>query len=139
VAYWRINGLFVPLNQQENFMSSLNPKIVVEYVEETAIVLLTDEKILEEKDIKALEQSIMPLVDQNQGKGMILDFSNVMFFSSSVLGLLIRISKKIYELDGQLRLCSISPKIFEIFRITRLDKVFEICDDRTKALRSMQY
>ena len=120
-------------------MSSLNPRIVVEYVEETAIVLLTDEKILEEKDIKALEQSIIPIVDQNEGKGIIIDFSNVMFFSSSVLGLLIRISKKIYELDGQLRLCSINPKIFEIFKITRLDKVFDICDDRAKALRSMQY
>ena len=55
-----------------------------------------------------------------------IDFSNVKFLTSSVLGLLIRISKKVYEAEGKLRLCSIAPKILEVFKITRLDKIFEI-------------
>ena len=89
----------------------------------------TDEKILEEKDINALQESIMSVIEQAERINLILDFGNVRFLSSAVLGLLIRISKRIYERDGQLRLCNINPKIYEIFKITRLTKTFDIYDD----------
>ena len=68
---------------------------------------------------------------------LILDFTNVKFLSSAVLGLLIRVSKKIYEQDGQLRLCDISPRIYEIFKITRLTKIFDILPDRAAATASL--
>ena len=108
-------------------MDAIDPKIKVEYVKEAVVVTLLLKKILEQGDIQAMQDSIMPLIDENQGIKLVIDFSNVEFLSSSVLGLLIKISKKVYEKAGELRLCSISAKIDEIFKITRLDKVFEIC------------
>ena len=47
------------------------------------------------------------------------------------------VSKKIYEQDGQLKLCNINPKIYEIFKITRLTKVFDIYDDVEGAVASL--
>jgi anti-sigma B factor antagonist len=123
----------------ENIMGSGNPKISVEYTEKATIAVLTDEKILAEDDIQALENSLIPLVSQNPGINLIIDFSNVRFFSSAVLGLLIRVSKRINESDGRLKLCSIDSKIYEIFKITRLDTIFDICDDQQKAIRSLEY
>ena len=114
-----------------------NPKIAVEYVENIIVATLADEKILEDADIQALEDSLLPLIEQHEGLNLVLDFSEVKFLSSAVLGLLIRVSKKIYESDGQLRLCCIDPKILEVFRITRLDKVFDICVDKPLALSSL--
>ena len=119
-------------------MDTSNPKISVEYLNDTVVITLTDERILEDIDIKALEESLLPLVDQNSGSKFILDFSNVGFLSSSVLGLLIRTSKKIYEDNGELVLCCISKKIYEIFRITRLDKVFDIRKTLDEALDNDQ-
>ena len=110
-------------------MTSITPRISVRYAENATIVTLTDEKILEENDVRALRESIMPVVEQAERINLILDFQNVRFLSSAVLGLLIRISKKIYERDGQLRLCNINPKIHEIFKITRLTKIFDIYED----------
>ena len=110
-------------------MSSMQPKISVEYAENAIIVTFTDEKILEEKDIQELQNSVMSVIEQAQRVNLVLDFCNVRFLSSAVLGLLIRISKKVYEKDGQLRLCNISPKINEIFKITRLTKIFDIYED----------
>ncbi len=107
-------------------MTEIKPRISVEYSENATIVTFTDEKILEEMDIQALQESIMSVVDQTDRINLILDFGNVRFLSSAVLGLLIRISKRIYERDGQLRLCNINPKIYEIFKITRLNKIFDI-------------
>ncbi|MHC4557033.1 MAG: STAS domain-containing protein [Planctomycetota bacterium] len=53
------------------------------------------------------------------------------------LGVLIRISKNIYEREGQLRLCNLSPKVYEIFEITRLTKAFEIHPDLKSAMKSL--
>jgi anti-sigma B factor antagonist len=110
-------------------MADIKPRISVEYLEKATIITFTDEKILEEMDIQALQKSIMSVIDQADRINLILDFGNVRFLSSAVLGLLIRISKRIYERDGQLGLCNINPKIYEIFKITRLNKVFDIYQD----------
>jgi anti-sigma B factor antagonist len=118
-------------------MAEIKPRISVDYSENATIVTFTDEKILEEMDIQALQESIMSVVDQSERINLILDFGNVRFLSSAVLGLLIRISKRIYEHDGQLRLCNINPKIFEIFKITRLNKIFDIYKDVESATEKL--
>lgn len=118
-------------------MTEIKPRISVEYAENATIITLADEKILEEKDIRALQESIMSVIEQSERMNLILDFCNVRFLSSAVLGLLIRISKKIYERDGQLRLCNINPKIHEIFKITRLTKVFDIYQDTESAAEGL--
>lgn len=118
-------------------MVQIEPRISVEYAENATIVAFVDEKILEEKDIRVLQESIMSVVEQTGRINLILDFCNVKFLSSAVLGLLIRISKKVYEHDGQLRLCNISPKIYEIFKITRLTKIFDIYKDIKSATENL--
>ena len=110
-------------------MAAIKPNISVEYAGNATIMSFTGEKILEENDINALQESIMSVIEQSERINLILDFGNVRFLSSTVLGLLIRISKRIYGSNGQLRLCNINPKIYEIFKITRLTKTFDIYND----------
>ena len=97
----------------------------------------TDEKLLEERDIAAIQDSVMSVIEQAEKLNLILDFSHVKFLSSAVLGLLIRISKKIYERDGNLGLCNINSKIYEIFKITRLTKIFDIYPDQQSAVENL--
>jgi len=118
-------------------MATIQPNIGVEYAENATIVSFTDEKILEEKDINSLQESIMSVIEQTKEINLILDFSNVKFLSSAVLGLLIRISKRIYEHNGRLRLCNIDPKIYEIFKITRLTKTFDIYKNIESATKDL--
>jgi len=121
----------------ETTMTKIQPNIGVEYAENATIVSFTDEKILEEKDINSLQESIMSVIEQTERINLILDFSNVRFLSSAVLGLLIRTSKRIYEHDGRLRLCNIDPKIYEIFKITRLTKTFDIYKNVESAIKDL--
>ena len=118
-------------------MAEIKPRISVEYIKNATVVTFTDEKILEENDIKALQESIMSVIEQAEHINLILDFCNVRFLSSAVLGLLIRISKRVYESGGKLRLCNINPKIHEIFKITRLTKVFDIYKDIESATETL--
>jgi anti-sigma B factor antagonist len=117
-------------------MASLKPRVSVEYSGKATIVTFTDEKILEERDIAELQDSLNGVIEQADKINLVLDFSTVKFLSSAVLGLLIRVSKKVYEREGQLRLCNINPRIYEIFKITRLTKIFDIYPDRDAALAS---
>jgi anti-sigma B factor antagonist len=117
-------------------MEDVKPRIGIYYAQNATVVTLTDEKLLEDQDIKALEDSIMPLIDSPVN--LVIDFGTVKFLSSAVLGLLIRISKRINEHKGKLKLCGISPRIYEIFKITRLDEIFDIHDDAKKAMLSLK-
>jgi len=116
-------------------VAQMRPRVSVEYAEKATIVSFVDEKILEEMDIRALQETIMSVIESASGGiNMVLDFGNVRFLSSAVLGLLIRISKRIYEMDGELKLCNINPKIYEVFKITRLTKTFDIYKDVDSAV-----
>jgi anti-sigma B factor antagonist len=122
---------------REPIMEPVKPRISVDYTEDATIITFTDEKILEETDIQSLQESIMSVIEQASRIKLVLDFGNVRFLSSAVLGLLIRISKKVYECDGQLRLCRINPKIYEIFKITRLAEIFDTHKDLADAVESL--
>jgi len=119
-------------------MVQLKPRISVQHIDNTTVITFTNEKILEEADIIAIEHSIMPIVEEITPLNVVLNFEKVKFLSSAVLGLLIRISKKIYERGGNLRLCSINSKIFEIFKITRLNRIFDIEHDVAGALQKQK-
>lgn len=128
---------FVVSGFVESFMASIKPRISIEYTNRAAVATFIDEKILEEQDIRALQDSIISVIEQGEKVNLILDFVNVTFLSSAVLGMLIRVSKRVYENDGQLRLCNITPKIYEIFKITRLTRIFDIYPDIEESIESL--
>jgi anti-sigma B factor antagonist len=118
-------------------MAQIKPKIGVEYAENATVITLAEEKILEEDDVRGLQEAIMSVIQQAGRINLVVDFRNVGFLSSAVLGALIKVSKKVYECNGQLRLCNINPKIHEIFKITRLTKIFDIYRDLADALEGL--
>lgn len=103
-----------------------NSKLFIQHSVDVTLVTFHDTEILEEGSITALEKSIMPVVEKARRQNMLLDFSNVQYMSSAFLGLLVKIHKRICERGGQLELCNIDPQIYKVFKITQLDKVFNI-------------
>ncbi len=115
-------------------MAKKRPVVTVNYDGDVVIVKIDREKILEEKDIQDLEDTLMPLLEENNPLKMVVDFSKVEYLSSSVLGLLIRLNNTIKDQGGYMSLCNISSRIFGIFKITRLDKVFSLFENIEEAV-----
>jgi anti-sigma B factor antagonist len=115
-------------------MDSVKPKVSIQCVGDVTVVTLTEPRILEQSEIDSVADSIMPLIENGDEPNLVIDFEKVEFCSSAVLGLLIRISKKIYQKNGSLGLCSISSSIFEIFQITRLNTIFDIYETQSEAI-----
>jgi len=99
------------------------------------VVKLVPRQILDQLQITEIGQGIKELVDQGTTK-LLLDFSNVDHLSSSSLGMLITVKKQIETNKGHLKLCAIKPTLFEVFKITRLDKVFSVYKTTDEALLS---
>jgi len=107
-------------------MESKEAKLIVENGLDVTLVTFTDENILEEQQIRRLERALLPVVRRNEHKRLVLNFANVKFMSSSFLGLLVKIHKRVIEMGGHLQLFNLDPKIHKVFEITQLVKVFDI-------------
>ena len=101
------------------------------------LVELADKKILDEMSISQIGEQLNALVAGSPQTRLVLDFSSVGQMSSSALGMLITLHKRLREKNGQLRLCGIQPAIYEVFVITRLNEIFQICQTRQEALDSL--
>jgi len=107
-------------------MEELEANIQIEYGIGETVILFNDESILEEHQIKNLENAIVPAINKNKDGVLSLNFGYVQLMSSSVLGLLVKIQKKVNELGGHLKLLNVNPNIYKVFKITHLTKVFDI-------------
>jgi len=107
-------------------MEELESDIKVEYGIDTIFITFNDKSIVEEHQIKKLEDAIVPIINKNSDGELILNFCHVTLMSSSVLGLLVKIHKKVCELGGRLKLLNVNPNIYKVFKITQLTKVFDI-------------
>lgn len=107
-------------------MEPKEPKLRVEYGTEVSLVTFGDENILEDQQIKKLEQALGPVIERNQEKQLVLNFEHVRFMSSAFLGLLVKAHKRVIDNGGRLQLMNLDPKIRKVFEITQLVKVFDI-------------
>jgi anti-anti-sigma factor len=60
------------------------------------------------------------------GSRLVLDFKEVLYLSSSALGKLISLKKQVGAMRRQLVFRHVHPDLLEVFRVTRLDQVFEV-------------
>ncbi|PHY00280.1 MAG: anti-anti-sigma factor [Planctomycetaceae bacterium] len=109
-------------------------RIDVSKIGDVTVVKFLDKKILDETNIQELGVELFGLVEQDNRKSILLNFSHVEFLSSAALGKLITLDRKVKAAKGRLKMSNIRPEIFEVFQITKLNKVFDIRKDEAEAV-----
>ncbi|MBX6363690.1 MAG: STAS domain-containing protein [Gemmatimonadetes bacterium] len=82
-----------------------------------------------------LKQKVLEELE-NGARKFLIDFANTGYIDSSGLGVLVSLSKKIREQDGELRLANLNDDLRTLFELTKLDTLFHISDGRDEALAS---
>ena len=95
-------------------------------------------RLVDEAAIDQCKREILELLDKTEESNVLLNFGRVTFMSSAALGMLIRVNKKCKEYNITLKLCEISPDIRQVFKITGMDKVFDIHPDAAQAMESFK-
>ncbi|MEX0714805.1 MAG: STAS domain-containing protein [Pirellulales bacterium] len=109
-------------------------RLEVSEVGDVTVVRFVDRKILDEASIQELGNELFQLVEEEKREKILLNFTKVDFLSSAALGKLITMDKKVKAHSGKLKLSNIRPEIYEVFAITKLNKLFDIKDDEADAL-----
>ncbi len=97
-----------------------------------------DRNILDEANIQQIGEEILGLIDAETSPRLVICFVGVDHLSSAALGTLITIHNRMKAKQGQLRLANIDPQIYEVFTITKLNKLFEIHDTIERAEASFR-
>ncbi|MFN9369290.1 MAG: STAS domain-containing protein [Planctomycetia bacterium] len=113
---------------------SVYRRIDVSKVGDVTIVKFHDKKILDEAGIQELGAELFAVVEQDNRRRIVLNFTNVDFLSSAALGKLITLDRKAKAHQGRLKLSNIRPEILEVFQITKLNKVFDIRGEEAEAV-----
>ena len=77
-------------------------------------------------EVATFRIQINKLIEEGN-RNFIFNFSECNFIDSTGLGALVSIYKKCVEKGGSIKLKTLKPDVEKLLKLTRLDKVFEIC------------
>ena len=103
-----------------------------------SVVRFIDKKIVDSGTIEQLGEELNALVTNEKRNMLLLNFDSVEFMSSAALNKLISLNKKVKDAAGRLKLACLRPEIEEVFRITRLDRVFDLRKTQEDALAAFK-
>ena len=100
------------------------------------VVYFNDSKILDEAKIQQIHNELNEKLGEVPAGKLLLNFDNVSFMSSAMIGKIILLNKKCKSEEVSFKLCNISDNVMEVFKLMRLNKVLDIQQDEEKALAS---
>ena len=105
---------------------------------EVMVVYLGHTRVVDQAKIDEIARTLEKLLNRCEHGKMLLNFEGVKFMGSAMLGKLITLNKRCKDAAVHLKLCSIDPQIMQVFKMTKLDKVFQIFDDEERALSAFE-
>jgi len=116
--------------------STTKPRFLLETVGGVTVASFTDTELREQYDIEEVSEQLDNLADGLGLNKVVLNFREVHFMSSSMLGVLWKFAQKVKAAQGRLKLCCIAPHLRVVFKITQFDRRLEIYDEEAAALDS---
>jgi anti-sigma B factor antagonist len=122
----RLSDDYYKFLDRKTLMGQKSSRIKVEYGTDVTFVTFLDERIVDDGQIIELRKSLEPVIEKNEAGKLILNFCNVSFMTSALLGLLVRVHKRVCESGGRLQLSNLDENLQRIFEITQLTRAFDI-------------
>jgi anti-sigma B factor antagonist len=77
--------------------------------------------------LESTAQALYKIIDEEDHRKIIMDFEKVQYLSSQAIGIVLAMHKKLNSLkNSRLVLCSVGPKLMELIKLTRLDRLLTI-------------
>jgi len=115
---------------------SMPSRLDFKQVGDVAVLHLVANK-LDSTSFDVLTRKLYRLIDREGCKKIVLNLSDIEYFFSESVGLLVSIKKRVSQSGCDLRLCSLRPAVQDTLNLMQLDDLFEICDDEASAIRNL--
>ena len=118
------------------------PPMASEYlltqIDKATVIEFRVPSLMEPAQLESIQQQLFKLVDEQDKRVLILDFSRVEFLSSQAIGIVIGLNRRLSALpQSKLLLCGVNGKLTELLRITRLDRVLKVKPTQKEAVNSL--
>ncbi len=99
-----------------------------------SVVVLACSGSLDADNVALFKKRVAELFDGGSSK-FVLDVSKLNFIDSMGLGAMISLLRRTRERSGDVKTCGLAKEVKEIFEITRLNKLFDVCKDVDSAVK----
>ena len=110
-------------------------ELMITPYKDVTVVNFQNVSVLDSANIEALGRNLMELVQKQDTRKLILEFSAVRFMSSQALGVLLQLKKAMDPVNGKIVIVGIRPELHKVFKITNLHKMFIFHNELDKALQ----
>jgi anti-sigma B factor antagonist len=109
---------------------------IVQQVEKFTVIEFRTTSLMDPVELEQIGQSLYHLIDAEDRRRIVLDFEKVQYLSSQAIGIVLTMNKKLAHLShSKLVLCSVGPKLQELLKITRLDRILTIKPSQREAVK----
>jgi anti-anti-sigma factor len=110
--------------------------LTVQIIEKFTVVEFHGPSLMEQLQLEAITAELTRLVKEEDRRRIVLDFEKITFISSQAIGMLMLMNKLTKSMPhGQLVLCGVGPKLLELLKIIRLDKLLTIKPSQREAVK----
>ncbi len=112
--------------------------IAVRKQDDFAVVTFTVAYLDDEENIQQLGNELFTLVEQFGFRKLIISMADVEFFTSSVLGKLISLHRKLHRRQGKLAICDLRDPVPSVMRTSKLMEYFTITENIDEAIETLK-
>ena len=115
---------------------NMSTHFTVQPIETFTVVEFKTASLMDPMILEEIGQELYRLVDQEDRRRLILDFEKVQYLSSQAIGIVLTLNKKLSALkNSKFVLCGVGPKLLELLKITRLDRILTVKPTQKEAVK----
>ena len=117
----------------------MDPHFTLHNIEKTTVIEFRTPSLMDPLVLEPIAEELYRLVDAEDRRKLVLDFEKVEYLSSQAIGIILNLNKKLSALkNSKMVLCGVGPKLQELLRITRLDKILTVKPTQREAVKVFQ-
>jgi anti-sigma B factor antagonist len=118
---------------------TMNPHFTVQNIEKATVIEFRSPSLMDALILEDIGTELYRLVDAEDRRKLVLDFEKVEYLSSQAIGIVLNLNHKLSKLkNSKMILCGVGPKLAELLRITRLDKILVVKPTQREAVKAFQ-
>jgi len=101
------------------------------------VVAFKQPTMLDADHVSQVGEQLYRLIEKEHRHQIVLDLASIKMLSSRTLGVFLNMRKKLEQLHGKMVISGIDPSLYRVFKITKLDSLFQFCDNKSSAVNTL--
>lgn len=108
-------------------------RVVIQAIGDVMVAVLMEPRVIEGEAMDGMMRELKSLIEKKSVPRIVVDMQRVEYISSALLGKLVEMLKRSTKAGGGLKLACVRPAVRELFKITKLEQLFDIQTDTAAA------